>query len=79
MSKTILWIRDGDTAAAYPVGDSGPMEFAVYNDAMSYARWMSVQTLVSTNTLIAIWNYNGGSGYWLNGAFTSVENQNYPS
>jgi len=79
MGKTYLWIRDGDSSSPEPSGDSGPIEFSVYNDAMSYAKFLSVRNVVSGSTLLSIWNYDGGSGYWINGSWTALENSNYPS
>jgi len=77
-NKTILWIRDGDSGSAYPEGDSAFLEFQVYNDAMSYGKWLSTSWL-QTNAAVLIWNYNGGSGRWLAGSFIAAENDNYPS
>ena len=79
MGKTYIWIRDPDASVPEPTGDSGPIGFNIYNEAMSYAKWLSSQAFVSSQTLISVWNHDGGSGYWLNATFYSLDNDNYPS
>jgi len=74
---TYVYIIGFDPAAGAPTGDS-IWQFADYNEAMSFAKWLEIKT-TSRQGDIKVWNWNGGSGYWLNGAFTSEANSNYPS
>jgi hypothetical protein len=75
---TYVFISDNDEAVTIPIGDSGPIQFADYNEAMSYARFLSVR-FSGTNGNIWVWNWNGGSGYWRNNAFSARDNANYPT
>ena len=71
---TYVYVRDGSTTTPEPNGDTA-IQFANYNEAMSWAKWIS--GYVGTGVLF-IWNYNGGSGYWINNSFTAVANNNWP-
>ena len=78
MGKTIIYVRDGDESAQTPHTDN-IWEFAVYNEAMSFAKWLDYHYISGSNGDVFVWNYDGGSGYWRNSNFTSIENSNYPS
>jgi hypothetical protein len=75
MAKTYLWIQD--STAASPDKDTTPISFDVYNDCMSYAKWISTREMLQ-DVLVFVWNIDGGSGEWNDGSFTSIENTNYP-
>ena len=77
MANTILWILDPDQTTESPTSDSGPFSFPIYNDAMSYAKFLNYR--VSSSLTVWIWNHDGGSGYWRGGTWTARENMNYPS
>ena len=75
---TYILINDKDEATAIPNKDSGPIQFADYNEAMSYAKFLSSK-FAGNSANIWIWNWNGGSGYWRNGIFADRTNDNYPT
>ena len=69
----VTWIdASGGTA---PDVSTVPIAFSNYNDAMSYAKFVSSG---NSNAIGNIWNYNGGSGNWFNGVFTARSNSNWP-
>jgi len=76
MGKTYVYIFD--STAPHVHGDNAITPFSVYNEAMSYAKFMS-NNWTTNPAYVIIWNMDGGSGYWRSGAFTSQENTNYPS
>lgn len=77
MNKTLVWIRDSSGGAQGPEGDTGPAFFNVYDDAMSWAKFMDHYWIGSGQ--IVVWNKNGGSGFWEDSVWTATENKNYPS
>lgn len=76
-NRTFLYIQDKDPSLAYPIGDS-PVDFADYEEAMSYAKWMSILYISSAGGRIIVWNYNGGSGTWTSGVWAPQPNNNWP-
>jgi len=78
MGKTYVYVLDLNTGATGPVGDQSIAPFSVYNEAMSYAEFLSY-LYMDGSTRIVVWNHSGGSGYFQNGNWTDVENRNYPS
>jgi len=54
---------------------------ADYNESMSFAKWLSLQlsNVAAEKPLVFVWNWNGGSGFWNNGVFIALANDNYPT
>jgi len=75
---TYVAIFDRQTEQAFPVSDL-LISFADYNEAMSYAQWIDVKVIGTSQGEVWVWNWNGGSGRWLNNAFTPFSNNNYPT
>ena len=71
---TYVYAFDFQTGTS-PFGSSGNYIFSNYNEAMSFGKWMSLQT---TTVVWYVWNYNGGSGYWLTDAWNPRGNSNWP-
>lgn len=78
MGKTRVLVYDMSDITPGPMVDLYAGEFTVYNEGMSYARWLS-QLYMAGSTRVTVWNENGGSGYFSNGNFTAQENYNYPT
>lgn len=76
MAKTYMWLQDIN--GGNPQKDTTPVSFDVYNEAMSYAKWASLNDF-EDHVYAYVWNFDGGSGYWNDGTFHGVENNNYPS
>ena len=74
-NNTIVWFQDNVPGS--PELSTTPIFFDVYNDAMSYSRWVHQQG-IHHDYRVYVWNYSGGSGYWHSNTFTSIENINYP-
>ena len=62
MGKTYLYIQDIDPTSSAPTSDT-VVSFSIYNDAMSYAKWLTIRVFGS-NGVVRVWNSTGGSGYW---------------
>lgn len=72
---TSVYLSDTDTSTA-PHESSFCMQYANYDEAMSYCKWLSLN--LNSTIYLFIWNYNGGSGFWNGGVFTPRTNQNWP-
>jgi len=77
MADTYIYVRDDSGTTTAPEGDSFIGPFQVYNEAMSYARYLSTNWMQAAS-YVNIWNHDGGSGYWKAGSWTAQENTNYP-
>ena len=74
---TYIYVIDRGEGVPQPTSDV-MQSFADYNEAMSYAKWIG-STQLGTNAYVTVWNWNGGSGYWLDTTFSPTANTNYPT
>ena len=75
--SNLTYVYCHDVNSSDPQLQNGPCAFANYNEAMSFAKWASLNE-VSEYGMWNVWNYNGGCGGWRNGVFTPTSNQNWP-
>ena len=75
---TYVLIVDSSNELNYPTGDTIQV-FADYNEAMSWAKFIDINAIGTNKGEIWVWNWNGGSGRWLNNVFTPETNTNYPT
>ena len=76
--SNLTYVTLHDDVAGAPEYGSGTIVFSNYNEAMSYARWASLNYTARTQNVLWVWNYNGISGRWYNGSWTEVPNTNWP-
>ena len=73
---TYIWIQDAVPGS--PEKDTSPIAFSNYNEAMSFAKWVSINERIQS-VYVYLWNYNGGSGFWSGGVFNPRPNENWPA
>jgi len=77
--SNITYVMLFDSVNGAGLENASPVPFANYNEAMSYAKWLSVETFTThPDYIVFVWNYNGGSGKWRNTLFTPLVNSNWP-
>lgn len=76
--SNITYVCVLDQSAAAAIESFGLTPFSNYDEAMSFAKWLSLSIPVPGAQAVYVWNYNGGSGLWSNGVFTSRANANWP-
>ena len=77
MAKTYVTVYDN--ANTDRVTGVSTVAFTVYDEARSFARFQSTRGVSGTFPyLFYVWNIEGNSGFYNDGSWTALENQNYP-
>lgn len=76
--SNLTYVTCRDTVPGSPEYGNDSVAFSNYNEAMSFAKWVSVHLSYAGETSVFVWNYNGISGFWYQGSWSEIPNSNWP-